>query len=294
MTTGTAANPSLRAALWMTGAIGSFSFMAVAGRWLTDASYDTFEIMLYRSIVGVIVVFAVGAAMGTLGQITTRKAHLHIVRNLFHFSGQNLWFYAISLIPLAQVFALEFTSPIWVLVLAPLILGEQMTRTKVIAALFGFAGILVVTRPGAVPISTGVVTAATAAMCFAMTMMITKRLTRTESLTCILAYLTVTQLIYGLICAGWDGDIALPTSDSAVYLGLVGLAGLLAHLCVTKALSLAPATVVVPIDFVRLPVIAVAGMVLFGETLDPWVFVGALLIFGGNYLNIRAETRKSQ
>lgn len=284
----------LQAALWMTGAIGSFSFMAVAGRWLADAEYDTFEIMMYRSVVGVIVVFAVGAAFGTLREIGFQKAPLHVVRNVFHFAGQNLWFYAITVIPLAQVFALEFTSPIWVLVLAPLILGEQMTRTKVIAALIGFAGILVVTRPGAVPLSSGVITAASAALCFALTMMITKRLTRTESLTCILAYLTVTQLVYGVVCAGWDGDIALPTSDSALYLALVGLAGLLAHLCVTKALSLAPATIVVPIDFVRLPVIAVVGMVLFGEALDPWVLLGAVLIFGGNYINIRAETRKAQ
>ncbi len=285
--------PELRAALWMIGSILSFSFMAVAGRWLAQG-YDTFEIMLYRSITGTIIVFAVGAMAGTLGELTTRNAPIHIIRNMFHFAGQNLWFFAITVIPLAQVFALEFTSPIWILILSPIFLGERMTRPRVIAAVLGFIGILIVTRPGATPLNAGIVTAALAAICFALTGLLTKRLTKTESLTSILAYLTVTQAIFGTICAGYDFDIALPTFDSAPLLGLVGLAGLIAHFCLTKALSIAPATVVMPIDFTRLPMIAVIGMLVFGETLDPWVFVGAALIFAGNYYNIWSETRKAQ
>lgn len=285
--------PELRAALWMIGSIVSFSFMAVAGRWLAEG-YDTFEIMLYRSITGIVIVFAVGAAVGTLGEITTRSAGVHVIRNVFHFGGQNLWFYAITVIPLAQVFALEFTSPIWVLILSPILLGERMTRPRIVAAVLGFIGILIVTRPGETPLNAGIVTAALAAICFALTGLLTKRLTKTESLTTILAYLTVTQAIFGLICAGYDGDIKLPTFESAPMLGLVGVAGLIAHFCLTKALSIAPATVVMPIDFTRLPIIAVIGMLIFAEPLDPWVFVGAVLIFAGNYYNIWSETRNVQ
>ncbi|WP_293449267.1 DMT family transporter [Planktotalea sp.] len=286
-------SPTLKAAVWMIGSIVSFSFMAVAGRWLAEG-YDTFEIMLYRSITGILIVFAVAGSLGTLKQVTRASAPVQIIRNLFHFAGQNLWFFSITVIPLAQVFALEFTSPIWILLLSPLFLGERLTRPRVFAAILGFIGVLIVTRPGATPISMGVVTAALAALCFAFTGILTKRLTRTESLTCILAYLTVTQAVFGLICAGYDGDIALPTAESAPLLGLVGLAGLIAHFCLTKALSIAPATVVMPIDFVRLPMIAVVGMLVFGEVLDPWVFVGAILIFAGNYYNIWSETRKPQ
>ena len=268
-------------------------FMAVAGRWLAEG-YDTFEIMLYRSITGVIIVLSVAGTLGTLGQVTRRSAPVQIIRNAFHFAGQNLWFYALTLIPLAQVFALEFTSPIWILVLSPLFLGERLTRPRVIAAALGFIGVLIVTRPGAAPMSVGIVAAALAAICFALTGLLTKRLTRTESLTSILVYLTVTQAIFGLVCAGYDGDIALPTADSAPLLALVGLAGLIAHFCLTKALSIAPATVVIPIDFVRLPMIAVIGMLIFDEALDVWVFVGAAVIFAGNYYNIWSETRKAQ
>ena len=256
--------------------------------------YDTFEIMLYRSLTGIVIVFVFAAFFGTLSELSTRSAPTHVIRNLFHFVGQNLWFYAITVIPLAQVFALEFTSPIWILILSPIFLGERMTRPRIVAAVLGFIGVLVVTRPGATPLNAGIVMAAIAAICFALTGLLTKRLTKTESLTSILAYLTATQAVFGLICAGYDGDIRLPTTESTPLLGLVGLAGLIAHFCLTKALSIAPATVVMPIDFTRLPLIAVIGMLVFGEALDPWVFVGAALIFAGNYYNIWSETRKAQ
>lgn len=283
-------NTILKAALWMTGAIASFSFMAVAGRNLS-ANYDTFEIMLYRSLVGVIVVVGFIAIKKSWHQIRLDHFSQHFLRNIFHFTGQNLWFYAVALVPLAQVFALEFTSPLWVAVLAPIILGEKMTRIRALAAVMGFVGILIVARPSIETFDIGLVAAATAAVFFATTNMLTKRLTRDNSITSILFFLTTIQLVFGLMTAGFDGDIALPTSDSLPYLVLVGCAGLLAHFCLTNALSIAPATVVVPLDFGRLPVIAIVAMVLFDEPLEIWVFVGAAIIFSANYLNIWNETR---
>lgn len=282
----------LRAALWMSGAIVSFSSMAVAGRAVAF-ELDTFEIMMYRSFVGVIIVIAVSGIAGTQSQITRRSLGVHFFRNAAHFAGQNLWFFSLTLIPLAQVFALEFTSPLWVLVLSPLVLGERLTKMRAIAAILGFIGILIVARPGATPINAGVIAAALSAIGFAFSIMLTKRLTRTESITCILFYLTTMQAVFGIVFAGWDMDITLPSIQSAPWLILIGCAGLMAHFCLTTALSIAPATVVVPIDFVRLPVIAVVGMMFYNEPLDIFVFLGAVVIFGGNYLNILNETRTS-
>lgn len=284
-------NVILKAALWMTGAIASFSFMAVAGRELAG-DYDTFEIMMYRSVVGVIVVVALIAAQNRWAEIRFDQFGRHLVRNLFHFTGQNLWFYAVAVIPLAQVFALEFTSPLWVAILAPLILGEKMTRMRGFAAIMGFLGILVVARPSVATFEFGLVTAAAAALFFALTNMLTKKLTRDNSIASILFFLTTLQLILGLLAAGYDFDIATPTWASLPYLVMVGCAGLLAHFCLTNALSIAPATVVVPLDFARLPVIAIVAMLLYAEALDVWVFVGAGIIFVANYLNIWNETRK--
>ena len=283
-------NPVLKAAVWMLGAIASFSTMAVAGREVSFA-LDTFEIMLFRSAVGVIIVAFTAIAFGTWRQINREQFSLHFFRNIMHFIGQNLWFYAVTVIPLAQVFALEFTSPIWVILLSPLILGERITLVRAVAALMGFLGVLVVTRPDMAGVNVGVTMAASSAIFFAFTIIFTKRLTRTQSITCILFYLTVLQLGFGLVTAGYDGDIALPNTETLPWLVLIGVAGLLAHFCITNALAIAPATVVVPIDFVRLPVIAIIGMLVYGEALDLWVLLGAGIIFAGNYLNIWSETR---
>jgi drug/metabolite transporter (DMT)-like permease len=283
-------NPILKAAVWMLGAIASFSTMAVAGREVSFA-LDTFEIMLFRSAVGVIIVAFAAIAFGTWRQISREQFSLHFFRNIMHFIGQNLWFYAVTVIPLAQVFALEFTSPIWVILLSPLILGERITLVRAVAALMGFLGVLVVTRPDMAGVNVGVTMAASSAIFFAFTIIFTKRLTRTQSITCILFYLTVLQLGFGLITAGYDGDIALPNTETLPWLVLIGVAGLLAHFCITNALAIAPATVVVPIDFVRLPVIAIIGMLVYGEALDLWLLLGAGIIFAGNYLNIWSETR---
>ncbi len=274
----------------MLGAIVSFSSMAVAGRAVT-LELDTFELMLYRSLIGVAIVLLAGRVTGTIGQITTRRMGLHLIRNISHFAGQNLWFLAISLIPLAQVFAVEFTSPLWVTLLAPLVLGERLTRMRAIAAGLGFVGILVVARPDFGNLEPGVLAAAGAAVGFAGSALFTKRLTRTETIICILFWLTLTQAVFGLICAGLDGHIRLPSAVIWPWLALIGCAGLSAHYCLTRALTVAPAVIVMPMDFARLPVIAMVGMVLYGEALQPLVFAGAALIFTANMVNLRAERR---
>lgn len=283
----------LKAALWMAGAIASFSSMAVAGRALAG-THDTFEMMMFRSFVGLGVVCVLLTLTRGWYQITRRSMGLQLMRNATHFTGQNLWFYAVTLIPLAQLFALEFTSPLWVLVLSPLILGEKMTKVRALAAVMGFVGILMVARPSAETINIGVVTAAVSAIFFALTIMFTRRLTRTETVPCILFWLTFMQAIMGVIAVFWDGQITWPTAQTAPWLVLIGIAGLVAHFCLTNALAIAPATVVVPIDFIRLPVIAIVGYLVYDEALDAWVFIGALVIFAGNYLNIWTETRRKR
>jgi len=285
-------NDLLRGCLWMTGAIVSFTVMAIAGR-AVSLELDTFEIMLFRSLIGVVIVVTLASAAGTLRQVTTRSLTVHLLRNVSHFAGQNFWFYSITVIPLAQVFALEFTMPLWAMVLSALVLGEKLTANRIAAAVAGFIGILIVTRPAAQGLEFGQLTAALAAIGFAGSAVFTRLLTRTETITCILFWLTVMQAALGLICAGYDGDIALPSAESWPWVTAIAIAGLVAHFCMTKALSLAPASIVTPIDFARLPVIALVGMLLYAEPLDAMVLLGAVIIFAANYLNIRFEMRKS-
>ncbi|AML52720.1 DMT family transporter [Falsihalocynthiibacter arcticus] len=283
----------IHAAFWMCGAVFAFSAMAIAGRAVMQ-ELDTFELMMYRSFTGVVIVCGYVLWSKRYTEITWRAFPQQLIRNLFHFTGQNLWFAALVLIPIAKVFAIEFTSPVWVLLLAPFILGENLTRSRALTALAGFVGILIVTRPTFGNLSLGEGLAALAAICFAVTSLLTRRLTRTQSITAIMFYLTVTQSVFGVVMAGYDGEIALPSPPLIPAVIAVGLMGLMAHLCLTRALSLAPAASIMPIDFARLPVIAILGFFLFNETVDIYVWIGAIIIFGANYLNLVHESRISR
>jgi drug/metabolite transporter (DMT)-like permease len=278
----------LAAALWMIGAIAAFTSMAVATRQINGA-HDTFEILAYRSMIGWLIVVAVAAAMGQLRRIRADRLGSHVVRNVFHFTGQSLWFWAITMIPLAQVFALEFTSPIWVILLSPLVLGESLTRRKLLAAALGFCGILIVARPDFAQLDLGVAAAAGAAFFFAATTLMTKALTKGEAIVGILFWLTIMQAVFGSVAMLADGEVALPSLATLPWLTLIGIAGVTAHLCLTSALSLAPASLVVPVDFARLPVIAAIGAIFYAEPVEMTLFLGAALIFLGIWITLRGS-----
>ena len=282
---------TIQAAIWMTGTIVSFSAMAVSGREISF-ELDTFEIMMYRSIIGLIIVLLLAKLFKTHREISTQNLSLHFYRNLSHFTGQNLWFYALTLIPFAQLFAFEFSVPLWVMLAAPFLLGERLTNIRIISILVGFIGILIVTRPWLAGLAPGIIPAALCAIGFACSVIFTKQLTQKVSITCILFWLTSMQLLMAVICAGYDGDISLPSSSNFIWIIIIGIGGLLAHFCITKALQLAPATVVTPIDFCRLPVIAAIGYVFYNEALDMFIIGGAIIIFIANYINIWSETKK--
>lgn len=283
---GAGANRPLAAAGWMIGAIASFTAMAVAGRELS-AALDTFEIMFYRSAIGLpLVAAALFAMKGWRGAATARPL-AHAGRNVIHFAAQNLWFYGVATIPLSQLVALEFTNPIWVALLAPLLLGERLTGAKLAAALLGFAGVLAIARPGGGALEWGHAAGLGAAIGFALTNMATRGLSRTDGMLCILFWMTLSQAAMGLICA-LPGGLAWPPPALAPWVGAIGVLGLSAHLCLTRALALAPASVVAPMEFARLPVVAVVGLWLYGEPLTLALAAGAALILAANALNLSA------
>jgi drug/metabolite transporter (DMT)-like permease len=193
----------------MTGAMLSFTLMAISGRSLADR-LDTFEIMTYRSLIGIIIVLTVAFYASTWQQISTKRLGLHLIRNIFHFAGQNLWFFAVIYVPLSQLFVFEFSTPLWVAIFAPLILSEKLTLTRFSAAAIGFFGILVVVRPDFSALPRELIAAALCAVGFAGATITTKLLTRTDTITCILFWLVVLQALFGLIMAGYDGQIDVP------------------------------------------------------------------------------------
>ena len=283
---------TIKAAYWMIGAMFSFSMMAISGREL-GGDLDTFEIMTYRSLIGIMIVLFFIIYNKSYFEINVKRLKLHFIRNIFHFTGQNLWFFAVIYIPLSQLFAFEFTVPIWVAVLAPIFLKEKLTFVRFLAVFTGFVGILIVARPNFSSLDPALIAAALCAIGFAVASITTKKLTTTDSITCILFWLTVMQLIFGILCAGIDGQIDYPKGAEMIWVLIVGVCGLAAHFCITRALELAPALIVSPLEFLRLPFITIIGYFVYNESLEIFVFLGAILVLLANLINIRAENKQT-
>ena len=275
------------ASLWMVGALASFSAMAIGGRELSS-ELTTFQILFFRSLVGLVVVSAILTWAGW-GQIRFGRFGTHLVRNTIHFAAQYGWFLGIAFIPLAEVFAIEFTTPIWTAILAVVFLGERATKGRIATIIIGFVGILIILRPGAEVISVPALAVLGAAIGYACSYAFTKSLGRTDSPLTIIFFMTVIQLPMAFFPALTDW--AIPSFALWPWAVTVGIAALSAHYCIARALRLADAMVVVPMDFLRLPLIAIVGILVYAEPLDPWVLAGGVIIFSGNLINVRNSAR---
>jgi drug/metabolite transporter (DMT)-like permease len=277
---------ALRGALWMVGALVSFSVMAVSVRELLH-SMGSFEILFIRSFMSLLFLLFLLPSRG-LKALRTRHLGLHVLRNVFHFGGQYAWVYAISLLPLATVFAIEFTMPVWAAVLAMIFLGERLNQGRIVMLALGVVGVFVMLRPGVQVIQPAALVMLLGAFAYASTMIATKRLAGHDSAFAILFYMAVIQLPLGLVPAlpqwVWPGWRDLPW---VLALGVVGLS---AHYCMTRAFRIADAMVVVPIDFLRLPLIAVVGALFYDEPLQLVIMIGAAIIFAGTFYSIRRES----
>ena len=274
----------------MSGTLISFMAMAIGGRELS-AQLSTFQILFFRSVIGLLIVgFFLGCS--NWQQILTKHLRVHVLRNVSHFGGQFGWFYGIAFIPLAEVFALEFTVPVWTAVLATLLLREQITRARVAAIIFGVLGVFLILRPGLAVISPAALAVLGSAFCYALSHTLTRRLALVDTPLTILFYMTVIQLPLGFVTSIFDWTT--PSLAMLPWIIVVGVAALSGHYCMARALAIADAIVVVPMDFLRLPLIAAVGFLFYRESLDWFVLVGGVVMFTGNFLNIQAEKKRSE
>lgn len=279
------------ATLWMLGALASFSLSAVSIRQLAQA-LSIFELLSLRSLFGAAVLLVVARfTRGGIHQLSLHRAGLQGLRHGVHWIGQAAWAYGITVLPLATVFAIEFTAPIWVTLLAVVFLGERITAPKIGAVVLGILGVLIILRPGYLPIGPASLAVLLAALSFAVTAVTTKMLTRTETTLAILFWMNLVQLPLNLV---WC-DPAFPLRIEAAQLPWIAgvcVTGLSSHYCLTQAFRHGDATVVVPMDFLRVPLIAVVGWWFYGERLDPIVFLGAASVVTGIIWNLLAAERQ--
>ena len=277
-----------RVVLWMVGALLSFSAMAVSIRALSG-KLQIVEILAIRNGGGLALLLALGVARPALMHaLATRRLRLHVIRNTIHFGGQYLWAMSLTLLPLATVFALEFTMPAYTALLAVMFLHERMTPSRLGVVIFGFIGVLVILRPGLDTFRPAALLVLVAAFGFAVALTQAKALTATETTFAIVFWMNVIQLPLALLGSHVGAYRALGTPD-LLPVAAVALSGLASHFCLAQAFRSGDATLVVPMDFMRIPLIAVVGWWLYGEPLDAYVFAGAGLIVIGVLWNLRAE-----
>jgi drug/metabolite transporter (DMT)-like permease len=275
----------------MTGALLSFSGMAVSIRGLADV-LNVFEILTIRSGSGFLVLGTLALLRPELRRaIRLDLIRLHLLRNVVHFGAQVAWTKGLTLLPLATVFALEFTTPAWVAVLAVLFLGERMTASRAGTVFLGLLGVVVILRPGLGDFQPAALLVIASAVGFAVTFVATKKLTATESTFAILFWMNLIQLPMNLIGSDPFFLMRLEAPHLVPTAGVV-ITGLASHFCITNAFRSGDALLVVPLDFVRLPLIAFIGWMFYAEALDPAVFIGAGFILAGIILNVWAESRR--
>ncbi|MFN9281078.1 MAG: DMT family transporter [Betaproteobacteria bacterium] len=286
-----AGTSTARAAGWMAGWLLMMTAIAVAGREATR-ELSVFQVMLLRSLIGLVVLAPLVHAAGGLRAMATTRLQAHGLRNLVHYAAQAGWLAALALIPLAHVVALEFTMPIWTALLAYAFLGERLDARKVAAIALGVAGVALIVRPApGAAFSLGHLIARVAAVGFAVSVTMVKSLTRTDTATQLMFWMLVLQSFIGAVpaIASWQ----TPVGMQWLWIAVVGVCGTCSHYCMARAMAHAEATVVVPMDFLRLPLTAAAGWALYAERFDLVTLAGAALILGGNAVNLGRKPRTS-
>jgi drug/metabolite transporter (DMT)-like permease len=282
-----------RVVLWMVGTLLSFSAMAVSIRELSRAGFNIFEILAIRSGGSLVILSLLLLVRPSLRvHALPRRMGLNGLRNTIHYASQYCWALSLTILPLAMVFALEFTMPAWTALLAVWLLHERLTPSRIGVVIFGLIGVLVILRPGLASFNPGALLVLAAAFGYAITMIATKKLTMTETTFGIVFWMAVMQFPLSLIGSDPHVFLQLQMKHVLPVLG-VALAGTSSHYCLSNAFRSGDATLVVPLDFMRIPLIAVVGWAFYGESLDIFVPLGALIIVAGVLWNLRAEAAKA-
>lgn len=272
---------------WMALSMVSFIGMSIGSRELAG-TLSIQQVLFFRALVGLFVILALGRAL--LPELSRGKLiRLHFMRNVVHFFAQYLWTIGVVMLPLASVFALEFTMPIWVAFFAFLFLKEQLTKPRILATVGGFIGVLVIVRPGIGMVDPAAGLVLIAAAGYGLSLILVKQLTREVSPGAIVVWMILIQLPLGFLASLTDWR---PVSFTDIpWMLVAGLGALAAHYCQAQALKQLDASVVMPIDFLRVPMAALVGYYAYAEAIDLWVFFGGGIILFSNFRAVMAERR---
>jgi len=275
------ASPEVRGILLMCLSTVAFSCMHTMIKHAAEELHPM-QIAFFRNFFGFIVFLPVLASSG-LGFLKTRRLGLHAFRGIINAGAMMMFFYALSITEVAHATALGFSAPIWAGVLSVAFLGERFRLRRWVAILAGFLGILVILRPGIIPMDTGPVLVIVSAFCWAVVLTIIKVMSRTESSLTIVAYMNIFLAVYTLGPALWYWT--WPSAEGWFWMAAIGVTGTIAQMCISQSLKETEPTVVMPFEFLRLIWVALLGAWIFGEIPDTYTWIGGgIVFFAGFYL----------
>jgi drug/metabolite transporter (DMT)-like permease len=246
------------------------------------------EIVFFRSLFGFAAMVPWLSRQG-LGALRTRRPALIGLRTLLGFISMATWFSALAVVPLGNAVALGFTAPLFAAVAAVVVLREKIRARRIIALLVGFAGMLIILRPGAQSVGVGQVMVVVSALSMALSVITMKVLTRTEQVGSLVVYQTMLTTPIALVPAlfVWTW----PSAEMWFWVILIGVVASTAHMAFTRAFSLADTMYLMPFDYLRLPQVAFLGWMLFGEPTDLYTWIGAAVIAASSVYVAHREAR---
>lgn len=274
----------------MTAAAMFLSAMHTLVRFVSDGMHP-FQIAFFRNLFGLLAVVPFIVRDG-IRSLHTNRPGLQLARGVSGLFAMLTWFYALSIVPLAEATALSFTAVIFSSVGAALILGEKMRLRRWTAVALGFVGALLILRPGFRALDIGLLLVIGSSMMWGTNVVIVKRLSRTDSVTSIvtIAALLLTILSFFPALYTWQS----PTASQLLWLVAIGMLGTLGHVCMANALKRADTGAVMPLDFSRLVWASLLGFILFAEIPGIWTFVGGgIIVAAATYIIVR-ESRLSK
>ena len=268
---------------WMSGMVLSLLAMGVAGRELS-VELAPHHAAFYRNLICLLILLPLVLRAGREAYLTAHPWR-HVARNTVHFAAQWGWLFGLGALPLTEVFAIEFTAPIWTAIMASVFLAERLTRWRLLAVVLGFAGVLVLLRPGVAIVDPASLVVLASAFGYSIAFVITKNLVGTDSALTVVWWMNVVQLPLGGLMS--VNNLVVPSTELLPWLIVLGIGGLTSHYCLSRAFSHADASVVTPFDYARLPLAAVVAWWAYDEVPDPFLVLGAGLILAGNWLNLK-------
>ena len=272
-------NKKILGTIWMLGFILNITITAICIRELSY-KYSSFEIQNLRNIFSIIIILIFFKTKNNV-HLTTFQLKNNFIRNIFHFIGQSAWTWGLTVLPLAVVFSLEFTMPIWAAIIAIIIFKEKITLNKILFLILGLLGTCIILLPDTKYIGIYNIIVLFSAITYAIAHNFTKKLTNTDSIISILFYMAIIQLPFSLIGSFIVDNLHYNIVKEMPLIILLTITSLLAHYCLSSALKNSEASVVLPIDYIRLPLIIFIGWYYYDEIISSNVFIGSVFIIFG-------------